>query len=101
MLKTYGKTLNNGLSIYSTGHNQILNELLETGVIGGILIFVIMVISLFLISGLYYKIIYLIIVFLAQFDFLITGLFGYIFWIFTAILVINSSKDIKKGNKLL
>lgn len=101
VLKTYGKTLNNGLSIYSTGHNQILNELLETGVIGGILIFVIMVISLFLISGLYYKIIYLIIVFLAQFDFLITGLFGYIFWIFTAILVINSSKDIKKGNKLL
>lgn len=93
LIKTYGKTLNNGWSMYSTGHNQILNEFLETGIIGGMLLIFIMIIPLFLIRGIYCKIIYLIVVFLAQFDFLITGLFGYVFWIFVASLIVMSSDN--------
>lgn len=94
ILKTYGKNLNNGMSIYSTAHNQILNEFLETGIIGGILILMIMILSLIMIKGIYYKLIFLIFTLLAQFDFLITGLFGYVFWIFVALLIVNSQKNI-------
>ena len=98
IIKAYGKNLNNGMSIYSTAHNQILNEFLETGIIGGIVILMVMILSLSMIKGIYYKLIFLIVAFLAQFDFLITGLFGYVFWIFVALLIVISQNEYHRIN---
>ena len=96
IIKSYGRLLNNGYSIYSTAHNIFLNELLETGLIGGGLYAILIVIAYSMISKPKNKYIFLIIIFLAQFDYLISGIFAYIFWLVVAILIVNNKESVSK-----
>ncbi len=94
IIKSYGRLLNNGYSIYSTAHNIFLNELLETGLIGGGLYVILIVIAYSMISKPKNKYIFLIIIVLAQFDYLISGMFAYIFWLMVAILIVNNKESV-------
>lgn len=101
IIKSYGILLNGGDSIYTTAHNIILNEFLETGIIGGILYISLIIIAFIMIRKIENKYIFFIIMLLAQFDYVISGLFSYVFWLMVAILIVDNKMESKNTLKVL
>lgn len=96
LIKSYGVMFYNGVFEYTTAHNTILNEYLETGIIGGSLYLTIYILVLYMLKGYSNKCIFIIIMFLGQFDYLISGMFAYIFWLVMSVLIAedNLRKDL-------
>lgn len=90
IIKAYGYLMSNGVYSFSTAHNLFLNEFLETGLIGGGIFLFINIIPLFSIRYSRYRLIIFIIVIMAQFDYLISGMFAYIYYTLLAIFIIDS-----------
>ncbi|AMC08084.1 O-antigen ligase family protein [Turicibacter sp. H121] len=104
IIKAYGYYMSDGIRSFTTAHNFFLNEFLETGVIGGVICLFINIIPLFLIRYSRYKLIIFEIIFIAQFDYLISGMFAYVYYTLLAILIIDSHyhrKCILRQNKTL
>ncbi|WP_455537665.1 O-antigen ligase family protein [Terrisporobacter sp.] len=97
IIKSYGTTFNNGLFLYSTAHNTILNEFLETGIVGGSLYLIIVIISCSMIKEGKNMFIFMLLFGLGLSDYLISGLFSYIFWFYTSILI--SESNIRNNTK--
>lgn len=100
IIKSYGIYLNSGYSNFTTAHNLILNECLETGIIGVSLFIIIFVLAFIMIKGVKNKLIFIVIFALAQVDYLISGTFVYIFWILMALLVADKQIIYTKHNIL-
>lgn len=100
IIKSYGIYLNSGYSDFTTAHNLILNEYLETGIIGGSLFIIIFILAFIMIKGIKNKLIFLVIFVLAQIDYLISGTFSYNFWILTALLIADKGSSYTKNNLL-
>ncbi|MFH5959157.1 O-antigen ligase family protein [Clostridium perfringens] len=88
----------NGISYYDNAHNSILNEYIETGIIGGTLFLIICIYSIFLIEDNFMKLAYLIVLFCCQFDKVLYNETTFIYWGIAALFIVsnkNFNKELK------
>lgn len=77
----------NGITYYNNSHNIFLNEIMETGIVGGIIYIIIYIYSIIIQKGITNKFILICILIAAQFDKMISNELMYIYWLIIAMYI--------------